>query len=81
VAYNAGMPRQELSLRQQLMEARANVQRQIDRLRDKPSAFPVTDDGVNFIGENSHLIDTLKATLKEIEDSLAALGSDDAKGT
>jgi len=79
VAYNAGMPRQEPSLRQQLMEARANVQRQIVLLRDKPHPFPVTDDGVNFIGENSHLIDTLKATLQEIEDSLAALGSDDAE--
>ena len=81
MAYNAGMPRQEPSLRQQLMEARANVQRQIVLLRDKPYPFPVTDDGVNFIGENSHLIDTLKATLKEIEDSLAALGSDDAERT
>jgi hypothetical protein len=63
------------------MEARANVQRQIVLLRDKPYPFPVTDDGVNFIGENSHLIDTLKATLREIEDSLAALGSDDAERT
>lgn len=81
MAYNAGMPRQEPSLRQQLMEARANVQRQIVLLRDKPHPFPVTDDGVNFIGENSHLIDTLKATLQEIEDSLAALGSDDAERT
>jgi hypothetical protein len=74
------MPRQEPSLRQQLMEARANIRRQIDRLRDKPSAFPVTDDGVNFIGENNHLIVALQGTLREIEDSLAALGSDDAKG-
>jgi hypothetical protein len=63
------------------MEARANVQRQIVRLRDKPYPFPVTSDGVNFIGENSHLLVTLKGTLREIEDSLAALGSDDAKGT
>ncbi len=60
------------------MEARANVQRQIVLLRDKPYPFPVTDDGVNFIGESDHLIVTLKATLQEIEDSLAALGSDDA---
>jgi hypothetical protein len=77
VAYNAGMPRQEPSLRQQLMDARANIQRQIDLLRLKPYPFPVTDDGVNFIGENGHLIATLKETLKEIEDSLAGLGSDD----
>jgi hypothetical protein len=75
------MPHPEPSLRQQLMEARANVQRQIVLLREKPYPFPVTDDGVNFIGENSHLIDTLKAALKEIEDSLAALGSDDAGRT
>ena len=75
------MPRQEPSLRQQLMEARTNIQRQIDLLRDKPYPFPVTSDGVNFIGENSHLIATLKGTLREIEDSLAALGSDDAEGT
>jgi hypothetical protein len=75
------MPHPEPSLRQQLMEARANVQRQIVLLREKPYPFPVTDDGVNFIGENSHLIDTLKATLKEIEDSLAALGSDEAGRT
>jgi len=59
------------------MEARANIRRQIDLLRDKPNPFPVTDDGVNFIGENSHLIATLKETLREIEDSLAGLGSDD----
>ena len=72
------MPRQEPSLRQQLMEARANVQRQIVLLRDKPYPFPVTDDGVNFIGESDHLIVTLKATLQEIEDSLAALGAGDA---
>jgi hypothetical protein len=63
------------------MEARATIQRQIDRLRNKPYPFPVTSDGVNFIGENSHLLVTLKGTLREIEDSLAALGSDDAKGT
>jgi hypothetical protein len=75
------MPHPEPSLRQQLMEARANVQRQIVLLREKPYPFPVTDDGINFIGENSHLIDTLKATLKEIEDSLAALGSDEAGRT
>ena len=81
MAYNPGMPRQEPSLRQQLMEARANVQRQIVLLRDKPYPFPVTDDGVNFIGENGHLIATLKQTLREIEDSLAALGSDDAERT
>ena len=81
VAYNAGMPFQEPSLRQQLMDARANIQRQINLLRDKPCPFPVTDDGVNFIGENSHLMDTLKGTLGEIEESLAALGWDDASGT
>ena len=72
------MPRQEPSLRQQLMEARANVQRQIVLLRDKPYPFPVTDDGVNFIGESDHLVVKLKATLREIEDSLAALGTGDA---
>ena len=62
----------EPSLRQQLLEARANIQRQIDLLRDKPYPFPVTDDGVNFIGENSQLMDKLKGTLREIEESLAA---------
>jgi hypothetical protein len=72
------MPRQEPSLRQQLMEARANVQRQIVLLQDKPYPFPVTDDGINFIGESDHLVVTLKATLQEIEESLAALGPGDA---
>jgi hypothetical protein len=81
VAYSAGMPHQEPSLRQQLLDARANIQRQINLLRAKPYPFPVTDDGVNFIGENSHLMDTLKGTLKEIEESLAALGWDDTSGT
>ena len=59
------------------MEARANIQRQIDLLRNIPKPFPITDDGVNFIGDNCHLITKLKETLKEIEDSLARLGSDD----
>ena len=77
VAYSADMPPPEPSLRQQLLEARANIQRQIVLLRDKPYPFPVTDDGVNFIGESDHLIVTLKATLQEIEDSLAALGAGD----
>ncbi|MDP2332688.1 MAG: hypothetical protein Q8M19_18530 [Reyranella sp.] len=71
------MPRKEPSLRQQLMEARANIQRQIDLLRNIPKPFPITDDSVNFIGDNCHLITMLKETLKEIEDSLARLGSDD----
>jgi hypothetical protein len=78
VAYSAGMPHPEPSLRQQLLEARANIQRQIVLLRDKPYPFPVTDDGVNFIGESSQLMDTLKGTLRQIEESLAALGWDDA---
>jgi hypothetical protein len=68
------MPRHEPSLRQQLMEARANVQRQIDLLRNKPHAFPVTDDGVNFVGESSHLIDKLTGILREIDESLTRLG-------
>ncbi len=78
MVYSAGMPHQEPSLRQQLLEARANVRRQIDLLQERPCPFPVSDDGVNFIGENGHLIGVLKETLRKIEDSLARLGPDDA---
>jgi len=77
LVYSAGMPHQEPSLRQQLLEARAKVQRQIDLLQEKPRPFPVSDDGVNFIGESGHLIGLLKETLRKIEDGLARLGPDD----
>jgi hypothetical protein len=57
-------------LRQELLEARANVERQLSILRtgrrtfDEPKPIP--------------LALKLAATLKEIDDSLAQLGDDDA---
>ena len=85
------MPRPEPSLRQQLMDARANVERQIDKLRARP--YPLA--GVGAIGalgagfgspfrtngvmiDNDELIAKLTETLREIDEALAGLGSDDA---
>jgi len=72
------MPRPEPSLRQQLKEARANVQRQIDRLRSRPTPLAAMEGfPTGGIVDDSDLIDKLKATLRDIDDCLAGLGSDD----
>jgi hypothetical protein len=66
------MSNPEKSVRRQLLEARADIQRQIEIL-----SAPL----VNYRGggpPNDMLIADLTATLKEIEDSLAELGADDA---
>jgi hypothetical protein len=79
-------------LRQQLKDARANVERQIDKLRARP--YPPLA-GVGAIGalgagfgspfrtngvmiDNDELIAKLMGTLREIDEALAGLGSDDA---
>jgi hypothetical protein len=63
------MSKPEKSIRLQLLEARAEIQRQIEIL-----SSPTRGGGPS---QNSKLIADLTATLKEIEDSLAGLGSDD----
>jgi len=76
------MPRPEPSLRQELLEARAKVQRQIDRLRNLPHP-PATmnEHGLDiFATDNGDLIARLTRILREIDGSLAGLGSDDTKG-
>jgi hypothetical protein len=72
------MPRPEPSLRQQLIEARTKVRRQIDRLRDWP--YPAAAMFGSSVGtiDNRALIAKLTETLREIDDSLAGLGPDDA---
>jgi hypothetical protein len=72
----SAMRRAEPTFRQELMDARANLQRQIDVLRgwphlegdgDKPSG------GLTY-SDNSALIAQLTEMLREIEEALAALG-------
>ncbi|CAN5708139.1 hypothetical protein BH11PSE3_BH11PSE3_46970 [soil metagenome] len=70
------MPMPEPSLRQELMEARTKVQRQIVRLRELPPP-PVTvgAQGLDlFATDNSYLIAKLTGILHEIDESLAGLG-------
>jgi hypothetical protein len=60
----------EKSVREQLLEARANIQRQIDILR--------TGQVVDYReGPPQALIADLMATLREIDDNLADLGQSD----
>ena len=68
------MPRSGPSLRQQLLDAREKIQRQIDILRAGPASL---GKGGGFI-DNSGLIAELGETLREIDESLANLGPDDA---
>jgi hypothetical protein len=85
------MSRPEPTLRQELTEARANLQRQIDRLRARP--YPYADVGAvgalmagfgapfraNLVMiDNSELISKLTEILRGIEEALAELGPDDA---
>ena len=64
------------SLRQQLREARAKVQQQIDRLRASPDPLAGIDRapfGAGDTGFDRELIARLTKTLREIDDSLAGL--------
>jgi hypothetical protein len=73
------------SLRQQLLAARENVQRQIDKLRARPYPVVVGPDGTSLQGigglvrtngvmiDNDELIAKLTETLREIDESLAGL--------
>jgi hypothetical protein len=71
------MPRPEPSLRQQLIDARAKVLRQIDRLRDWPHpAAAMFGSSVGTV-DNRELIAKLTETLRQIDDSLARLGPAD----
>jgi hypothetical protein len=67
------MMKEEKPGRQQLMEARADIQRQIEILQLGP-VIRGHGGGPEF----DSVIVTLTATLKEIEDSLAELRADDA---
>jgi Na+/phosphate symporter len=62
-------------LRQQLMEARATVRRQIDRLRI--SHAPFEPEGPKTTVDTNELIARLTNVLREIDDSLAGLRSGD----
>jgi biotin operon repressor len=66
----------EPSLRQELMEARTKVQRQIDRLRELPRPLAtVGEQGLDiFSVDNSYLITKLTGILRELDESLAGLG-------
>lgn len=66
------MSKSAKSDRQQLLEARADIERQIEILQGGP-LVPARGGGPQF----EPAIAELTATLKEIEDSLAALGGDE----
>ena len=70
----------ELSLRQQLLDARAKVQRQIDRLRARayPAAPTSWTPGDEFPHALAQLGDELGRTLREIDEALGKLGPDDS---
>jgi hypothetical protein len=85
------MPSQEPSLRQQLNAARANVERQIDKLQARP--YPLANVGaIGALGggfgapfqtngvmiDNAELIARLTTILHEIDEALAELGPGDA---
>lgn len=64
------------SLRQQLLAARDNVQRQIDRLRAPPDPLAGIERapfGAGDVGFDKELIAKLTETLREIDESLAGL--------
>lgn len=67
------MTRSTPNLRQQLVEARNDVLRQIEILQAGPASL---GRGGEFI-DNTSLIANLSNTLHEIEDGLAGLESDD----
>ena len=67
------MSKPEKSIRQQLLEARADIQRQIEILSN-----PIVTYRGGGPPQNDMLIADLTVTLREIEGSLADLGSNDA---
>jgi hypothetical protein len=69
----------EPSLRQQLITARTNVQRQIDRLRMRayPAAPTSWTPGDEFPHALSQLGNELGRTLRDIDEVLEGLGPDD----
>jgi hypothetical protein len=69
----------EPSLRQQLLDARAKVQRQIDRLRARayPSAPTSWTLGDAFPATLGKLGDELGQTLRDIDEALSRLGPND----
>jgi hypothetical protein len=84
--YRTAMEESTESLRQQLLAARENVQRQIDKLRARP--YPVATAGPGgkvlhgiaglirtngVMIDNDELIAKLTKTLREIDESLAGL--------
>lgn len=63
----------EKSIRQQLIEARANIQREIDILHT-----PAVIGGPPFVpNPKKALVEKLKAELREIDEALADLGPND----
>jgi hypothetical protein len=67
------MPKPEKSLRQQLLDARSDVKRQIEILQSGP-LVNARGGGPDF----KPAIASLTATLKEIDNSLADLGENEA---
>ena len=69
----------EPSLRQQLLDARAKVQRQIDRLRARayPAAPTSWTPGDEFPHALGRLGDELSQTLRDIDEALSRLGPND----
>ena len=68
------------NLRQQLLDARVKVQRQIDRLRARayPAAPTSWTPGDEFPHALAQLGDELGRTLREIDEALEKLGPDDS---
>ena len=69
----------EPSLRQQLLDARSKVQRQIDRLRMRayPAAPTSWTPGDEFPHTLNRLGDELDRTLRDIDEALGRLGPND----
>lgn len=67
------------SLREQLLDARAKVRRQIDRLRARAYPAAPTSWAPNdaFPAELGQLEDQLDRTLREIDEALDRLGPED----
>jgi hypothetical protein len=68
----------EKPLRQELLEARANILRQISICANSPPSNFWTAGGGEAPAPTP--VAELEATLKEIDDAIADLGEDDAKG-
>jgi hypothetical protein len=64
------------SLRDQLIEARADIQHEIDILRT-----PTTIGGGYFIDPKNPLVATLEAKLQEIDEALAGLGTNEGENS